>query len=267
MKRAIMGTILMNCAGWLAFSQSPETPPRFEIADVHVSAKTINRRMRTGRARGGRYEVKNATMVDLIGIAYGFDPDKVLGGPNWLEMDRFDVLAKVPADSTPETQKLMLQSLLEDRFKLVVHNDTRPLPTYALTVGKKLHLKEADGMGETGCKLQTASGAPAEGGIRIVTSNPNGVMTTVNLEPGGTLQYVCRNMTMAAFAEGLPGMMGSSLGPGPVLDQTGMKGAWNFDIRWSSQLYGPMMANTGNRTTIFEAVYKQLGLNRSSRPR
>ena len=41
-------------------------------------------------------------MVDLIRIAYGFDPDKILGGPNWLEMDRFDVIAKVPPDSTPE---------------------------------------------------------------------------------------------------------------------------------------------------------------------
>jgi len=95
-------------------------------------------------------KLKNATMVDLVRIAYGFDTDKVLGGPSWLEMDRFDVVAKVPEDSTAETQKPMLQSLLQDRFKLVVHKDTRPLPTYALTVGKKAQLKEADGKGEPG---------------------------------------------------------------------------------------------------------------------
>src|SRR5437016_2948213 len=130
MKRAIMGTILMTGAGWLTFGQSPETPPKFEAADVHVSAKTPtgatgnNQFARTGPVRGGRYEVKTATMVDLIRIAYGFDADKILGGPNWLEMDRFDVIGKVPADSTPETQKLMLQSALEDRFKLVLHKDT-----------------------------------------------------------------------------------------------------------------------------------------------
>jgi uncharacterized protein (TIGR03435 family) len=70
-------------------------------------------------------------------------------------MDRFDVLAKVPADSTPETQKLMLQSLLEDRFKLVVRKDTRALPTYALTAGKKPQLKEADGTEETGRRPRT----------------------------------------------------------------------------------------------------------------
>jgi len=51
-------------------------------------------------------------------------------------MDRFDLLAKLPADSTPETQKLMLQALLRERFKLVFHKDTKPLPTYALTVGR-----------------------------------------------------------------------------------------------------------------------------------
>jgi hypothetical protein len=53
---------------------------------------------------------------------------QILGGPNWLEMDRFDVIAKVPADSTPETQKLMLQSLLADRFKLVIHRTCRRPP-------------------------------------------------------------------------------------------------------------------------------------------
>src|SRR5580658_10251457 len=131
MKRAILWTILTNVAGCLAFSQSPETAPKFEIADVHVSAKTTNPYVRIGTVRGERYEVKLATMVDLIRIAYDFDPDKVLGGPTWLEMDRFDVLAKVPADSSPETLKPMLQTLLADRFKLVVHKDTKALPTYA----------------------------------------------------------------------------------------------------------------------------------------
>jgi uncharacterized protein (TIGR03435 family) len=230
-KRAIVGTILMNGAGWVAFSQSPETPPRFEIADVHVSAKIANPFIRTGPVRGGRYQVKNATMVDLIRIAYSFDPDKVLGGPSWLEMDRFDVLAQVPADSTPETQKLMLQSLLEDRFKLAVHKETKPLPTYALIVGKKPLLKESDGTEETGCRPQTSSGAPSEGGIRIVTQTSNGAATMINLGPGMTIHYMCRNMTMEAFASGLRGMMGASVGSNKVLDETGLKGNWNFDIK------------------------------------
>jgi uncharacterized protein (TIGR03435 family) len=260
MKRAITGTLLMTCTGWLTFGQSSDAPAKFEIADIHPSAKTTFAFARSGPARGGRYEVKNANMVDLIRMAYGFDQDKILGGPNWLEMDRFDVIAKMPADTTPETQKLMLQALLEDRFKLVTHKDTRPLPTYALTVGKKPQLKEADGTEESGCKPQAASGAPAEGGVRLMMGNANGTTTTLNLGPGMTIQYMCRNMTMAAFAAGLRGMMGANVGPNPVLDETELKGNWNFDLKYSMQMMGPMMNDTSDRVSIFAAVDKQLGL-------
>ena len=266
MKPAILGTILINCAAWLAFSQSSEAPPRFEIADVHVSAKIQNPFVRTSPARGGRYELKYATMVDLIHIAYGFDADKVVGGPNWLEMDRFDLVAKVPPDTSEEAQKLMLQSLLADRFKLVVHKENRPLPTYALTAGKKPQLKQAEGSEEAGCRPQAGSrSAPGEGGIVMMSTNVNGAATTISLGPGMTIQYNCRNITMAAFAEGLRGMIGASLGPNPILDETGMKGVWNFDLKWSLQLIGLITADTGDRISIFEAVDKQLGLKLEER--
>jgi uncharacterized protein (TIGR03435 family) len=263
MERAIQWTVLMNCLGWLAFSQSPEPPPRFEVADVHVSAKTVNPFIRTGPVRGARYEVKTATMLDLIRIAYSFDPDKVLGGPNWLEMNRYDVVAKVPADSAPDAQKLMLQSLLADRFKLVVRKETKPLPTYALTVGKKPQLKEADGAEEPGCRPQTSSGPRSESDIVIFMENSEGAPTTISLGPGGTIHYICRNITMAAFAAGLRGMMGAAVGSNDVLDETGLKGNWNFDVKWTL-LMGPI-GGTGERITVFEAVEKQLGLKLEER--
>jgi uncharacterized protein (TIGR03435 family) len=253
MKRVIAYTIL-------SFALSGVASGEPVIADIHTSAKTPNAFVRTGPARGGRYEIKTATMVDLVRIAYGFDADKIVGGPNWLEMDHFDVIAKVPADSTPDSQKAALQTILEDRFKLKVHKDVRPLPTYALTVGKKLQLKEADGTEETGCKLQTSSGPAAEGGMRLTTTDASGKMTAMTLGPGMTLQYNCRNMTMAAFAGGLRGMMGAQLGPNPVIDETELKGGWNFDVKWSLGLIGPMMASQGERITVFDAVEKQLGL-------
>jgi uncharacterized protein (TIGR03435 family) len=263
MGQAIKWTILMNCC--LAFSQSPDPPPKFEIADVHVSAKIVNPFVRTGPVRGGRYEVKYATMVDLIRIAYDFSPDKVLGGPSWLEMDRYDVIAKVPADSTPEMNKLMLQALLEDRFKLVVRKETKPLSTYALTVGKKPQLKEAAGTEEPGCRPQSTSAPGAEGAMRIITGTPDGKTTTIDLGPGMTIHYMCRNMTMAAFAAGLRGMMGANVGTNPVLDETGLKGNWNFDVKWSMQLMGPMAAPADERVTMLQAVDKQLGLKLEER--
>lgn len=264
MERAIL-CALLNCGALLAFGQSSEPPPKFEIAGIRVSAKTANAFVRNGPMHGGRYEVKNATMVDLIRIAYGFQADKILGGPSWLEMSRFDVVAKLPADTTPDTQKLMLQALLDDRFKLVVRKETKPLPTHALTAGKKLQLKEADGSEDTGCRPQTSSGPQLEGNFRIMMATGNGPPTTISLGPGMTIHYQCRNMSMAAFAAGLRGMMGASLGPNDVLDETGLKGAWNFDVKWSMQFNGPMMTGNNDRITIFEAVEKQLGLKLEER--
>ena len=85
-----------------AYPQSPEPRSTFEAADVHVAPLTPSRFGRVMAAttpplHGSRYELKSVTMADLIAAAYGVDGDKVLGGPTWLEMDRFDVIAKVPA--------------------------------------------------------------------------------------------------------------------------------------------------------------------------
>jgi uncharacterized protein (TIGR03435 family) len=245
------------------FGQS-DNAPKFEIADVHVSAKTANTVVRTAAPRNGRYEIKNATMLDLIRTAWGFDADKILEGPNWLELDRFDVIAKIPTGAATDAQKTMLQSLLEDRFKLVVRKETRPLTTWALVSGKQPHLKQADGSGSTGCKLQTGSGPPTEGAGRLFMSNPDGTTTTINLGPGAAIQYECRNMTMAAFAEGLRSMLGvQNLGTNPVLDETGLKGTWNFDVKWSLALIG--LANGGEQISATDAVEKQLGLKLESR--
>jgi uncharacterized protein (TIGR03435 family) len=74
-----------------------------------------------------------------------------------------------------------------------------------------------------------------------------------------------RNMTMAAFAAGLRGMMGSSVGTNQVLDETGLKENWNFDVKWSMQLNGPIGVSAGDRIPMPEAVEKQLGLKLEER--
>jgi uncharacterized protein (TIGR03435 family) len=112
---------ILKCIGFLAlvcaaaFGQS--TRPAFQIADVHASIPTRNPNMQGGVLRAGRYEIRKATMLDLIKTAYGVDPDVVFGGPSWLEWDRFDVIAKAPENTPPATVKRMLQLLLADRFK------------------------------------------------------------------------------------------------------------------------------------------------------
>jgi len=250
--------VIVLFAGILA-AQTPEATPRFEIADIHSSAKSQREVVRPVSGRNGRYELRNATMLDLMAIAWGLGADRILGGPNWLELDRFDVIAKVPADSTPESQKLMLRELLKDRFKLVAHEETKPIPSWALTVGKKPLMKEADGSGETGCKLQPgAPVSPQDGGGRLVMNGPDGKTTTINLGAGGILQYSCRNMTLAAFAEGMRTMALAQINT-PVLDRTGLKGTWNFELKYSLPFIGPMAA-AADRISLAEAIEKQLGL-------
>jgi len=262
MKRAIPASLLLLCAAWPAFTQSDDVPSKFVAADIRVSPRVQYPFVRTGPVRGGRYEAKQATIVDLIHLAYDIDPDKVLGGPSWLEMDRFDVIAKVPAGTTPDAQRLMLQALLADRFKLVIHKETKPLPTYALVAGKKPQLKQAEGTEDSGCKPQAQGGG--EGTMRLMIGDENGTTTTFTLGPGGTIQYACRNMTMEAFAAGLPRMFGTELGPNPIIEDTGLKGRWNFDVRWSIGIFGPM-ASQGDRIGVTEALEKQLGLKLEER--
>jgi uncharacterized protein (TIGR03435 family) len=270
MKRAALAAFI-SCLG---FAQSEDSQAKFEIADVHISPKSQNDFMRSTPVRGTRYEIHNASMVDLIRVAYGYDADKVLGGPNWLEMDRFEVIAKLPPKTNAETMKPMLQDLLASRFKLVLHKDTQPLPTYVLTAGKKPQMKEAEGSEETGCKIQNSSNPapppPGEGGmgiIRMMTMNANGTTTTLTLGPDMIIHYACRNMSMASFTSGLRSMMGASnyVGTNPVQDETGIKGNWNFDLKFSMMLNGPMMQQA-TRVTLGEAVEKQMGLKLEERP-
>src|SRR5262245_2080748 len=125
MMRAFIGIAFAALLSGSAAGQSTQQGATFETADVHGSPRGTNLVFRTS-FRDQRYEVHNATMVDLIRTAYSVDAEKVFGGPSWLEFDRFDVAALAPAKTSQDSIKLMLQSLLADRFKLVVHNDTKP---------------------------------------------------------------------------------------------------------------------------------------------
>ncbi|HEX4137887.1 MAG TPA: TIGR03435 family protein [Bryobacteraceae bacterium] len=219
-----------------AFAQDSQAVSTFQVADVHSSVPATSSAMQGGILRGGRIEIRRATILDLIKIAYAVDPHVVFGGPSWLDWNRFDVIAKSPVDTPSATVKLMLRALLADRFKLVVHRDARPVPGFLLTVGKsKAKLKEADGSGETGCSAHLQRG---EGTV------PSWVAA-------------CRNMTMEAFAEALRGLDSRYL-TSPVADQTGLGGAWDFDLKWTDKRGLPYADADG--VTLFDAVDRQLGL-------
>ena len=218
------------------FAQSA-APPAFDIADVHASPHVANPFMRGGVLRGGRYDVRTATMVYLIRTAYGVDAERVQGGPSWLDIDRFDISAKAPKDATQESAKLMLRTLLAERFQLKVRMDNKPLPVYALSVGKgKPKLKESDPAAYSACRGEPQNPAPSVIPYNVVR---------------------CTNRTMEQLAQDLRDFAGNYLN-NPVVDKTGLKGAWDFELKWTGR--GLLATAGADGITIFDAVDKQLGL-------
>jgi uncharacterized protein (TIGR03435 family) len=237
MARAIATLSIVALLSGAAFGQSAESTPKFDLADVHVSPKSNTTYMSGGVLRGGRYEIRRATMVDLIRTAWSLDnSDKIQGGPNWLDLDRFDVIAKAPPSTTQEGAKLMLQALLADRFKLVVHTDSKPMAGLILSLGKgKPKLKESEGKG-AGCQAPPNQAPPQPGLVTKFTIS-------------------CHNMTMEAFAPILRNIAG---GTKPVVDKTDLAGAWDFDFTFTPQQLLGLAGADG--IPVFDAVDKQLGL-------
>ena len=232
--------VLVTVLSCSVFAQTNEKPLTFELADVHVSPPSTLpalAAMSGGVPRGGRYELRNASMLDLIRTAYGVEPENVVGGPTWLASDRFDVIAKVPAGVTQETARVMLQALLAERFSVKVHNDSKPLPVFVLSAGKGRHkMKESNGS-QSGCQGQQQQ--PPQPGVIPYA------------------QVSCHNLTSAQIAENLRQMAGGYLDK-PVIDQAKLEGAWDFDIKWTAR--AQLGAAGADGISIFDAVDKQLGL-------
>ena len=223
-----------------ATTAAATAPLAFEIADVHVSPHRQFPFTSGGNLHGERYVFRQATMLDLISTAYGLDPSNVQGGPSWLEMDRFDIAAKAPAKTTPAALKLMLQSLLKERFSLVTHTGTAPMPADVMTVspGGKPKMTESDGTGEATCTPQPPPPNQAPGAVF-------------------TLVLKCHNVTMETFAEVIQRFAGDYLNK-PVVDSTKLQGSWDFDVKWNFK--GQMAKAGADGITVFDAVEKQLGL-------
>ncbi len=209
---AVVGLMLLTALA--AFAEGAEPAAKFELADVHPSARSTNpdaSDVSGGLMHGGRYHLRRATMLDLVRMAYGVDAKKVLGGPNWLEMDRFDIRAKAPAGTTATTVKPMLQALLAERFGLVVHEDKKPVPAWALTAAKHTLLKKAEGSDDGGCH---------------------------STNTGELVDVTCHNMPLAAFVSRMTNIDGAwnYVNDNPVVDQTGLDGGWDFEFKFSRRV-------------------------------
>ncbi|MGH9393676.1 MAG: TIGR03435 family protein [Terriglobales bacterium] len=186
----------------------------------------------------GRVDIGFASLQDLICTAYAVKPYQV-SGPDWTSRERFDILATLPQGATKDQVPQMLQTLLAQRFHLVLHRDTHSLPVYALAVdqgGPKLPPAEAEAAapaapapGATsvdtpdGKVTMTQSRSPS-GATTVMTSGGKGGPMQITMQDG-ELQLQGARMSMAAFAEMLSGMMDR-----PVLDQTGLDGLYQVKL-------------------------------------
>jgi uncharacterized protein (TIGR03435 family) len=113
-----------------------EKPPRFEVASIKPAAPD-QRGMFSQPGPGGGVTMTNMTLKELIVIAWRVQPFQILGGPAWIDSLHYDITPKPEKRPQPTELPVMLQSLLQDRFQLAVHRETKELAIYALVLARK----------------------------------------------------------------------------------------------------------------------------------
>jgi len=215
----------------------PDANPAFEVSTVKLTSPD----QRNGgiRMQGRQFSAVNLSVYNMILLAYGIHPRQLVGAPDWIEKDRFDVLGKPDVEGQPNDRQMrvLFRNLLEDRFALKFHHEKKELAVYTLVVGK------------TGAKLTKSDGDPK--------ADPQMFFY-------GAGKTVEKNATMADFAAFLQGGMVDR----PVLDQTGLSGRYDFGMVFRPE--APLGANTNNPAQapddrdglpdVFGAVQQQLGL-------
>ena len=245
-----------HCAQWLFASAMPlfccglhsqtpaDTPSSFDVATIRLSNPDMPGRQ--FMAKGHQFLTINTTLNDLITFAYGLHVRQIVNAPAWAASVKFDLDGKVAGENQPDDRqwKVMIQKLLEDRFKLTFHLESRELPVYELTVGKN------------GPKLTETKADPSS-------------LPGMGFRGFGNMPV--SNATMADFAA----MMQGSVLDRPVIDRTGLKQRYDFVLKWTpddSQFIGmrpPAMPTPGSDTAdappaLFTAIQEQLGLKLES---
>jgi uncharacterized protein (TIGR03435 family) len=222
---------------------APDADPTFEVATIKLS--NPNRPGKLFSIRGTEVITINTTVSDLIVFAYGVHVRQVTGAPSWVETEKFDVTGKPEGGALPNLNqfRVMIQKLLADRFQLAFHHDKKELTVYALTVGKN--------------------------GPKLTKSESTGTVPGLLFRGLGNLP--ARNATMEEFA----GVMQSAVLDRPVVDQTGLKGRFDFQLLWTPDETqfaplrgpGPLPAQPEAAETqpdLFTAIQQQLGLKLES---
>jgi uncharacterized protein (TIGR03435 family) len=231
---------------WIAFAQEPARPS-FDVASVKPGDPNT-RQFGIGMQPGGKFTAANASLQRLIGFAYDVRNHQISGGPKWLDSATFNIDAKAgsatpipPGPLGAPKMRLLVQSLLADRFKLALHRETRDEQVYELVLGKG------------GSKLKEA------------TDTAKGRQQGLQMGRG---QFTGMASPMLLLVNQLSGQLGRS-----VIDKTGLTGKYDFTLKWTPDpgaLGGPPDGPDAtppsdlSGPSIFTAVQEQLGLRLQS---
>ena len=221
-------------ASAIAHAQQPPSPPasaNFEVASVKQNISGDRRQVVLPQP-GGKITFTNIPALQLIVMAYQLTPLQLVGGPGWLETDHFDIVAKLerepePRTSGPNPQMLALRSLLADRFKLKLHNQTRELDVYNLVMLKP----GAPGPAMTRSKADCAAsqcGASTVGGVVRATGVPTASIAQLLTNQTGRVVY----------------------------DRTNLAGGWDFTFKLSDA--------DPDAPSVFTVIQEQFGMKRES---
>ena len=254
MRKVLRRFTVLLCLAWAAAVAPAQTKPTFEVASVKPTALDMAKLMagmqngempRIGpRVDGARAEYIFLALKDLISLAYKVKPYQITG-PDWIASQRFDIIAKLPDGASTNDVPMMLQALLEDRFKLALHRESKEGPVLALVVGKGgPKMKEsAEAPKPIDANAPLAPGERQidgpDGPMRMTINTKNG-SSTMNMGAKGTvsssmdpatrsMKIEASQVTMGGFAD----MLSSLAGGQQVKDMTGLTGNYQVAISFS----------------------------------
>ena len=270
LQKSFIASAISLAALSLAHAQAPAARPEFEVASVkpNTSGQPMVRIM--APPGSATISTTNTALKMLITYAYKVRNYEILGSQGWMDTERYDISAKVPAGAKPtaEQNQLMMQALLEDRFKLKVHRETKEVPVYVLLPtknGPKLQeskegVCDSNGPGNAPPPPPPAPGQPPR--------PPNLRCGNMSMGPNN---LTAGRIKMDQFINGLSNILGR-----PVIDKTGYTGTFDVQLQFSPE--GTAFANglpglppgvnlpppDTSLPSIFTVVQEQFGLKLES---